>query len=205
MSIVLAPLGAARFARLGYTSWLAADPLDVVRTRPRAALKKHVGKITLTVKNEGPRPSYWPRASLISGLSMRVAGPKELRGQDLNLRPSGYEAPEADVQTASGVSKPSESLGALAEDSVRPMQPESSQHTNFGQPVVSDSSMVADDDRPLTPAQAAKRFHIPEYLLRRACVEGTLVYLRVANSLWLAPASVEEFARTWRATKRRDS
>ena len=36
-----------------------------------------------------------------------------------------------------------------------------------------------------TPAQAAAQFHIPEYLLRRACSEGRLEHLRVVNALWL--------------------
>src|SRR5882724_731147 len=52
----------------------------------------------------------------------------------------------------------------------------SREHKDFGQPVVSDAVAVpehqADDDRRLSPAQAAARFQIPEYLLRKACTEG---------------------------------
>jgi hypothetical protein len=76
----------------------------------------------------------------------------------------------------------------------------------FGQPVVSASATFDQpDERPPTPAEAAKRFDVPEYLLRKACAKGTLQHLRVVNSLWLAPALVEEFARLWRARQRRDS
>jgi hypothetical protein len=45
----------------------------------------------------------------------------------------------------------------------------------------------------------AAQFHIPEYLLRRACSEGRLEHLRVVNALWLTPAAVAAFARSWRA------
>jgi hypothetical protein len=75
--------------------------------------------------------------------------------------------------------------------------------------VGSDAAVVpqqeASKERPLTPAQAAARFQVPEYLLRKACSEGRLEHLRVVNALWLTPAAVESFARSWRAQKRRDS
>jgi hypothetical protein len=74
------------------------------------------------------------------------------------------------------------------------LQAASREHKGFGQPVVS-------DDRLLSPAQAATRFQIPEYLLRNACAEGRLEHLRVVNTLWLAAAAVESFARLWRARK----
>jgi hypothetical protein len=83
------------------------------------------------------------------------------------------------------------------------MQTESNQHKNFGQPVVRAPS--AGRDRPLTPAQAAAQFQVPEYLLRKACAEGRIEYLRVVNSLWLAPGAVAAFARSWRANKRGNS
>jgi hypothetical protein len=86
------------------------------------------------------------------------------------------------------------------------MQPESGQHKNFGQPVVSKSEPLGDaGDLPLSPAQAAKRFCVPEYLLRTACAEGRLQHLRVVNTLWLAPADVAAFALAWRTKKRGDS
>jgi hypothetical protein len=89
------------------------------------------------------------------------------------------------------------------------MQAESREHKNFGQPVVSDPTVVpqegADDERPLTPAQAAARFQIPEYLLRRACAEGRLEHRRVVNALWIAPAAVAAFARVWRTKKLRNA
>src|SRR5205814_8528669 len=60
-----------------------------------------------------------------------------LRGQDLNLRPSGYEATEDGVQAVAGSSNTAESLDSLSTDSVAPLQAESSEHKNSGQPVVS--------------------------------------------------------------------
>ena len=90
-----------------------------------------------------------------------------------------------------------------------PMQAASSENKKFGQPVVSDKSLVLPQEgganQLLTPAQAAARFHIPEYLLRKACSEGRLEHLRVVNSLWLAPATVATFARSWRTKNGRNS
>jgi hypothetical protein len=83
------------------------------------------------------------------------------------------------------------------------LQAESDEHKNFGQPVVSEHPASLDDGCPaeslLTPAQAAAQFHIPEYLLRRACSKGRLEHLRVVNALWLTPAAVGAFATAWRA------
>jgi hypothetical protein len=81
------------------------------------------------------------------------------------------------------------------------MQSASREHKDFGQPVVSAAvapQQEADDERPLTPAQAATRFRVPEYLLRKACSEGRIKHLRVVNALWLAPDAVSAFARSWR-------
>src|SRR5439155_6057588 len=95
-----------------------------------------------------------------------------LRGQDLNLRPSGYEAPDEGLQEASERTNPTESLDSMTDDSAPPMQAESDRDKNFGQPVVSEHPARLDDgsqaESLLTPAQAAAQFHIPEYLLRRA-------------------------------------
>src|SRR3954468_8063433 len=69
----------------------------------------------------------------------------QLRGQDLNLRPSGYEAPEAVVQAVAGCSNPAESFEARSKGAVPPMQRESAEHKNFGQPVVSDATVLDED------------------------------------------------------------
>jgi hypothetical protein len=129
-----------------------------------------------------------------------------LRGQDLNLRPSGYEATEEGLQAASERANPAESLDSLSGVSAPQMQAAASQHKKFGQPVVSDSAVVPppeDDEQLLTPAQAAARFEIPEYLLRKACSGGRLEHLRVVNALWLTPAAVAAFAESWRTQKGR--
>jgi len=121
----------------------------------------------------------------------------------LNLRPSGYENPEEGLQAASGHTNPTESLDSLTDNSASPMQAEPGQHKNFGQPVVSEPPATLEHgchaEDLLTPAQAAAQFHIPEYLLRRACSEGRLGHLRVVNALWLTPAAVGAFARYWRS------
>jgi hypothetical protein len=80
------------------------------------------------------------------------------------------------------------------------MQAVSPEHKNFGQPVVSDATVLPDED-PITPAQAAVRFHVPEYVLRKACSDGRLQHLRVVNALWLSPPAVAAFAASWRASK----
>jgi hypothetical protein len=89
------------------------------------------------------------------------------------------------------------------------MQAASGEHKKFGQPVVSESAVMpqqeASAERPLTPALAAAQFQIPEYLLRKACAEGRLEHLRAINALLIWPAAVAAFARTWRAKKRPNS
>ena len=100
------------------------------------------------------------------------------------------------MQAASNSINPSESLDSLSGLSPPPMQAASSEHKNFGQPVVSEPSLAA--------ALAAARFDIPEYLLRKACAEGQLEHRRVVNALWLAPAAVAAFARSWRVRNRRN-
>ncbi len=86
------------------------------------------------------------------------------------------------------------------------MQAVSREHKDFGQRVVSDEVAVperqADDERRLTPAQAAARFQIPGYLLRKACAEGHIEHLRVVNTLWISPSAAAAFARAWRARGR---
>ena len=132
-----------------------------------------------------------------------------MRGQDLNLRPSGYEAPDEGLQADPNSTNPSESLDSEGGLSPPQMQAESSQHKDFGQPVVSERPSSLDDgyrtEGLLTPAQAATRFQIPEYLLRKACAEGRLEHLRVVDALLISPAAVAAFARTWQATKRPNS
>jgi len=108
----------------------------------------------------------------------------------LNLRPSGYEAPDEGLQAASEPINPAESLDSPSGLAPPPMQTASSEHKNFGQPVV--SAPWAGEDRLLTPAQAAAQFQVPEYLLRKA-------------ALWLAPGAVAAFARSWHAKKRENS
>jgi len=118
----------------------------------------------------------------------------------LNLRPSGYEAPDEGLQPASEPINSSESLDSITADQARLIQAPSSEHKDFGQPVVSDGSGAPqsenDDKNLLTPAQAAARFDVPEYLLRKACSEGRLEHLRVVNAVWLSPAAVTAFARS---------
>jgi hypothetical protein len=81
--------------------------------------------------------------------------------------------------------------------------------SSFGQGQVSDAAGVpqpaVDNERPLTPAQAAARFQIPEYLLRKACAEGHLEHMRVVNAIWLSPPAVAAFARSWRTKEGRNS
>jgi hypothetical protein len=44
-----------------------AATLQAGKDRARVALERHVGKITLTVKSEGPKPTYWASGLLDFG------------------------------------------------------------------------------------------------------------------------------------------
>ena len=124
----------------------------------------------------------------------------------MNLRPSGYEATDEGLHAASARTNQAESFDRRAEDSVPLMQAVSSEHKKFGQPVVSEPQPILGEyvhDALLTPTQAAARFDVPEYLIRRACAESHLEHLRVVNALWLAPAAVAAFAESWRTQKGR--
>ena len=83
------------------------------------------------------------------------------------------------------------------------IQAVSSEHKEFGQLVV--SAPPESQDRHLTFTQAAAQFQVPEYILRKACAQGSIEHLRVVNSLWLAPDAVAAFARSWHAKKRENS
>jgi hypothetical protein len=110
----------------------------------------------------------------------------------LNLRPSGYEAPDEGLQADSNSTNPSESLDSEGGVAAPLMQAESSQHKDFGQPVVNDGKQVLDEDTHgalLTPAQAAARFQIPEYLLRKSCAEGRVkagLLMAAEEACWLS-------------------
>ena len=128
----------------------------------------------------------------------------------MNLRPSGYEATDEGLQTVANSTNPLESLEPGDDPSSPESQAESSQHKDFGQPVVRGAALVRpqdiDEQAPLTPAQAAARFRVPEYLLRKACSEGRLEHLRIVNALLLMPTAAAAFAESWRARQgRRES
>ena len=196
--------------------WLARFGQPVVNEHAKKPLLRHAisqadprvpggyaGPTTFGFRQNRPRSkkAKAPQAKRLKGLCFW------LRGQDLNLRPSGYEAPDEGLQAASERSNPSESLDSLSGDSASPMQAASSPHKDFGQPVVSGDALVPpeeiDEEPSLTPAQAAIRFRVPEYLLRKACSEGRLEHLRVVNALWLTPIAVAAFAESWRARQGR--
>src|SRR5207253_11355355 len=112
-------------------------------------------------------------------------------------------------QADPNATRPTQSLDSERGLSPPQMQAESSQHKDFGQPVVSEPPSSLDDgyraEGLLTPAQAAPRFQIPGYLLRKACAEGRLEHLRVVNAIWLSPSGVAAFAHWRRAQQRGDS
>src|SRR5437660_12279557 len=59
-----------------------------------------------------------------------------LRGQDLNLRPSGYEQPQGTSQPVTATDNPSQSLPHGDEDRARSVQPAPTLRKDFGPPVV---------------------------------------------------------------------
>ena len=107
------------------------------------------------------------------------------------------------MQAASNCINHSESLDPPAVETASGLQGDAGPHKEFGQPVVSDALPVPEsqvaDEHPLTPSEAAARFQIPEYVIRKACAEGHLEHLRVVNAVWISPAAAASFARICRA------
>ena len=152
-------------------------PIEVVhRTQDRPAVRLreydlgHLPLLHANLRPSGRRPR--PKKRKPHRLSACRAACIWLRGQDLNLRPSGYENPEEGLQGPSNGTNPAESLNSRSAARSAEMQGDGGLHSNFGQPVVSATvaGVCSAEKREelITPAQASCRFEIPEYLLMAA-------------------------------------
>ena len=132
--------------------------------------------------------------------------PLELRGQDLNLRPSGYEQPEGGSQVVTTVHKPSQSLQGVGSGSSDSVQPFAMVIESFGAGLESGSTSETPAKRSLSPgptapsslmnvSQVARHLGVSAATVYALCDRNELAHVRVANAIRVAPADLEAFVR----------
>ena len=120
-----------------------------------------------------------------------------LQGQDLNLRPSGYEQPHGTSQPVTATDNPSQSLhdGHAATGGSVPTSPTVTE--DFGPPVV--RTPMAGPVRIgslLTVKQVAARLGVSAATVYGLCERRELHHVRVANAIRVSPDALEAFLRT---------
>src|SRR5439155_22165987 len=107
-----------------------------------------------------------------------------LRGQDLNLRPSGYEQPHGTSQPVTATHNPSQSLEDGQEDLADSLQAVPTLPQDFGPPVV--RRPIAGSIRLgslLTVKQVAARLGVSAATVYGLCERRELHHVRVANAI----------------------
>ena len=120
-----------------------------------------------------------------------------LRGQDLNLRPSGYEQPQGTSQPVTATDNPSQSLGDGQEDLADSLQALPTLPKDFGPPLV--RTPLAGPIRIgslLTVKQVAARLGVSAATVYGLCERRELHHVRVANAIRVSPEALEAFLRT---------
>jgi len=120
-----------------------------------------------------------------------------LRGQDLNLRPSGYEQPQGTSQPVTATDNPSQSLQDGREDLADSLQALPTLPQDFGPPVV--RTPMAGPVRIgslLTVKQVAAKLGVSAATVYGLCERRELHHVRVANAIRVSPDALEAFVRT---------
>src|SRR2546426_8511059 len=123
-----------------------------------------------------------------------------LRGQDLNLRPSGYEQPQGTSQPVTATDNPSQSLPHGDEDRARSVQPAPTLRKDFGPPVV---PSIRGEQKRIAPVlsvrEVAARLGVSKATVYGLVGRRELRHVRVANAIRVAPEDLVSFIST-RAT-----
>jgi excisionase family DNA binding protein len=127
-----------------------------------------------------------------------------LRGQDLNLRPSGYEQPQGTSQPVTATDKPSQSLQDGQEDPVHSLQASPALPKDFGPPVVRTSMVdLSRIDALLTVKQVAAKLGVSAATVYGLCERRELRHVRVANAIRISPEALDAFLRAVAAARPR--
>jgi excisionase family DNA binding protein len=128
----------------------------------------------------------------------------KLRGQDLNLRPSGYEQPQGTSQTVITSHNPSQSLQDGHEDLADSVQALPTLPRDFGPPVVrTPTAGPIGIGSLLTVKQVAARLGVSAATVYGLCERRELHHVRVANAIRVSPDAVEAFLRMMAAPPNR--
>src|SRR3954470_2554077 len=121
-------------------------------------------------------------------------------GQDLNLRPSGYEQPHGTSQPVAASHNPSQSLQDGHEDLADSVQVLPTLPKDFGPPMV--RTPMAGPIRIgslLTVKQVAARLGVSAATVYGLCERRELHHVRVGNAIRVSPEALEAFLRTMAA------